>query len=62
MTDLPDILILDPQQLSDNSSFHIFRVEDPSNDNVSCGLSKISPSTDRLTLEMDGNGKWYKLF
>ncbi|OPL33698.1 hypothetical protein AM593_05546, partial [Mytilus galloprovincialis] len=62
VTDLQDILILDPQQLSDNSSFHIFRVEDPSNDNVSCGLSKISPSTDRLTLEMDGNEAFLRVF
>ncbi|VDI76373.1 Hypothetical predicted protein [Mytilus galloprovincialis] len=62
VTDLPDVLILDPQQLSDNSSFHIFRVEDPSNDNVSCGLSKISPSTDRLTLEMDLNEAFLRVF
>ncbi|XP_071143578.1 uncharacterized protein [Mytilus edulis] len=62
VTDLPDVLILDSQQLSDNSRFHIFRVEDPSNDNVSCGLSKISPSTDRLTLEMDGNEAFIRVF
>ncbi|CAG2242596.1 unnamed protein product [Mytilus edulis] len=56
VTGLTDVLNLDPQQLSDNSSFHIFRVEDPSDENVSCRLNKISPSTEKLILEIDGNG------
>lgn len=56
VTGLQDTLEIDLEQMQNNSSFHIFNVEDPSNDNVSCSFSKISPSTDALFIEMDGNG------
>ncbi|XP_076082631.1 uncharacterized protein LOC143053734 [Mytilus galloprovincialis] len=55
ITELPDILRIDLQQLQEETSFHIFHVEDPSNDTVSCALSKISPTTDALIFKMDGN-------
>ncbi|CAC5404976.1 unnamed protein product [Mytilus coruscus] len=55
VTDLPKELIIDPQKLQEISRFHLFNVKDPTDDNVSCILSKISPSTDELVLEIDGN-------
>ncbi|CAG2242602.1 unnamed protein product [Mytilus edulis] len=56
VTELPDMLKIDLEKIQDDSSFYIFHVEDPSTDNVSCALSRISLSMDELTLKMDGNG------
>ncbi|VDH95079.1 Hypothetical predicted protein, partial [Mytilus galloprovincialis] len=55
VTELPDMLKIDLEKIQDDSSFYIFHVEDPSTDNVSCALSRISLSMDELTLKMDGN-------
>lgn len=53
---MSDTLKRELEQFQDDSSFHIFHVENPSNDHVSCDLSKISPSTESLTLEVVDNG------
>lgn len=56
MTDLQKELSIDPQKLQEDSRFHIFNVKDPTDDNVSCILSKIYPLTDELVIEIDGKG------
>ncbi|XP_052097135.1 uncharacterized protein LOC127732117 [Mytilus californianus] len=55
VSDFTDELMIDPNKLSNDSRFHIFSVEDPSDDNISCGMKNASYSTDIFALEMDDN-------
>ncbi|CAG2242599.1 unnamed protein product [Mytilus edulis] len=54
-------LIIDPTKLSNDSRFHIFNVEDPSNDDIFCGLKNTPHSTEMFVLEMEDNDAYLRL-
>lgn len=61
MSGFIDELLIDPSNLSNDSRFHIFIVEDPSDENISCGMKSASHSIEMFGLEMDDNGM-YSIF
>ncbi|XP_071142265.1 uncharacterized protein [Mytilus edulis] len=56
-----DELIIDPTKLSNDSRFHIFNVEDPSDDNIFCGIKDTPHFTDTFVLEMEDNDAYLRL-